>query len=315
MRTLAGLAVFAALAGGARPTGRVATDGIALSLPSGWHARAGRGVIEAATRPLPPLGPWVAASLSKALGPDDVSVILYEDAATSPPPSIYRAGAPRPFTRGDFGPPPSGGSNPGDHRFARRNFRVAGRFFDLFVEAGSRQPTAAGLAKLNEVVRSLRVEPGDFYPGTAAPARFAAAPGWHVRTSPRVALAPETWSVAIAATVPYRDELDAFPPNATLARLPADGVIVVLDLLASNRDPPLARGPVPSALPEEHMRCGAFEGVPGRFAVCPVHAVRRGEYTIDGWVVYGRARPTAAQRAAARAELARLELPAWPRWR
>jgi hypothetical protein len=312
---LVGLAVFAALAGGARPTGRVATDGIVVSLPSGWHARAGRGVIEAATRPLPSLGPWVAASLSKALGPDDVSVILYEDAATSPPPAIYRAGAPRPFSRADFGPPPSGGSNPGDHRFARRNFRVAGRFFDLFVETGRRQPTASGLAELNELVRSLRVEPGDFYRGTVAPARFAAAPGWHVRTSPRVALAPETWSVAIASTVPYRDQLDAFPPHATLAHLPSDGVIVYLDLLASNRDPPLDRAPAPSTLATRRVRCGSFEGVPDRYAVCPVHAVRHGEYTIDAWIVYGRPRPSRAQRAAARAELGRLELPTWPRWR
>ena len=311
MRILAGLAVVAAaLSGG----GRVTAGGIALSLPSGWHARAGRGVIEAATRPLPPLGPRVAASLSKALGLNDLGILLYEDAATSPPPSIYRAGMPRPFTRSDFRRPPSGGSNPGDHRFARRNLRVAGRFFDLFVETGARQPTPSGLAGLNQLVRSLRVEPGDFYPGTVAPARFAASPGWHVRTSPRVALAPETWSIAIAATASYRDALDAFPPHATLARLPADGVIVYLDLLASNRDPPLAGGPPPEALPAEYLRCGSFEGVPDRYAVCPVHAVRRGEYTIDGWVVYGRARPTGAQRAGTRAELARLELPAWPRW-
>ena len=76
---------LAAVAGGASSAGRTETDGVALSVPPAWHARAGRGVIELATRPLPPLGPWVAASLSNELAADDVGVLLYEDAPALPP--------------------------------------------------------------------------------------------------------------------------------------------------------------------------------------------------------------------------------------
>jgi hypothetical protein len=310
----------AAEAGGAGPT--VTGYGISVTPPAGWHLRVTRGMLEAATTPLPRPDPTPSVSLGNALGRDDIGVLLFEDAPAGGVPfdaHAYSRSARRPFTRHDFDQPPPSSSNPGQHRFARRGIRLSGRYFALFVESGAGQPTPTGLAGLNLLVRSLQVTRGDFYPGTVAPARFPDEPGWHLRSSPRIPVGPETSTTSIAATVAYRDPLDAFPPRTTLARLPASGVIIYVTLVADNRNPPLASehraaGRIRLELPT--AGCGSFEGIPApQRATCALHIVVARHYVIQGWVIYGRANPTRAQQALAQAEFARLELPAWPLWR
>src|SRR5436190_689772 len=75
------------------------------------------------------------------------------------------------------------------------------------------------IRELNGFVRSLRIARGDFFPGTAPPARFQPAAGWHTRHSPTLAVSPSTYSIAIASTVPYRDCLDCFPPHDTVVQM------------------------------------------------------------------------------------------------
>jgi hypothetical protein len=289
--------------------------GLRIAVPSGWHVRIARGVVEASTAPLPPEGRWVARRLSRSLRPRDIDFLLFEDAPTPGQPfsrSIYRPGYPHPILPSEFGPPPFGGSNPGNHRFARRNFTINGRFFDLFVEGGSRAATTAAIASLNTLVASLRVSRGDFYPGHVPGAVFSPAPGWRSVGGHSVALAPETSTTTIASTVPYADALNDFPPQRTLKTLPRNGIVVFVQLIASNRDPPLAKGSAGDRI--RVTGCGGFEGVPPTTSVCHLSGLRNGQYVIDGFVVYGRAHPSAAMTARANAELQRLVLPTWPRW-
>jgi hypothetical protein len=42
--------------------------------------------------------------------------------------------------------------------------------------------------------------------------------------------------------------------------------------------------------------------------------LRDHQYSINGWVVYGRDHPTPATRTTVRQELRHLVLPQWPRW-
>ncbi len=282
--------------------------GIKASAPPGWHVRVLRGALEASTGPLPRLPQDLFPT---TLRPDDVAVLLDEDGPSWAVPverSIYRHGYPRAFSERDF----ATRIRTESHARSARHFAVAGRSFDLFVEAGSPHVTAGRLAELNALVRSLRIEPGDFYPGLAPPARFRPASGWYTKHAPTVRVGPETSSTTIASTVPYRDCLNCFPPHETVSRLPPGGIVIFLSLDASNRRPPVVAGQ-PSALRLHRRSCGPFEGIPD-VATCALHAQVFGRYAVDGWVVFGRAHPAASQIERAQAELDRLVLPAWPRW-
>jgi hypothetical protein len=290
--------------------------GISVTTPESWHVRVQRGAIVAATVPLPPDHGALSPRLSRALHAGDLGLLLYEDAPAREVPfdtHLYSRGYPRTFSPRDFRPLPPSGSNPRIHSVARRNFAVAGRYFDLFVEAGAPRPTLGRVAGLNALVRSLRITPGDFYPGKAPPARFRPAHGWFTVHSPTVPIGPATSSFTIASTIPFRDCLTCFPPRKTVKRLPPSGIVIFLALSADNRDPPTA-APFPTTLHVQRHECGSFEGIP-TLATCPVHAQLFLRYRIDGWVIFGRERrPTPLQRARANTELGRLELPMWPRW-
>jgi hypothetical protein len=312
--------VLAGAAGGRaseRRPGAISGYGISATLPPGWHGHFGRGLFEASTTPLPRSGVSPSASLSGALGGEDIGLLLFEDVPTAGVPfnpHAYGRAPLRPFTLRDFASGPSGSDR--GHRFVRRGIRVSGRYFALFAEAGSAKPSAPGVAGLNLLVRSLQVRAGDFYPGTVAPARLPARPGWYLRDSADVPLGPETAATTIAATIPYRDTVDAFPPHETLARLPDSGVIIYVQLVADSRNPPLGPGPDdPRGVRVQVPRagCGSFEGIPG-VETCPLHVLVDRRYTIQGWVIYGRSDPTREQRTRAQAELDRLELPVWPLW-
>jgi hypothetical protein len=275
------------------PAHTVSRFGIAVRVSSGWHVRIAPGALRAANARL--------------------NLVLFEDPPD--PNGIYHHGDPAPFVRSSFGPPD--GQAPG-YGYARRNFTVAGRYFSLFVQARARHPGGATIRELNGFVRSLRIARGDFFPGRAPPARFQPAAGWHTRHSPTLAVSPSTLSIAIASTVPYRDCLNCFPPRDTVVQMRPDDVVIVLDLTADDRFPPTARhgrairGRL--VLARAQLQCGRFEGMARHVATCSIHAQVRSQYDIDGWVVYGRPHPTAAQKARAQVELDRLVLPRWPRW-
>jgi hypothetical protein len=265
--------------------------GISLAVPTGWHADVNRGS-------------WRLTS-----GTPRLTFELFEDTADSAwsPPfdrAAYRPGAPRPFGAGEFG-----------RRYgARRNFRVAGRLFDLFV-FGPKGLPASRLAQLNTVLHSLRIRPGDFYPGRVAPARFRPAHGWFVRHQGALAVGTDNFVFTVASTAPWHDALNVTYPTQSLARVRrTHGVAILVNLEADNRYPPAARSAPLRFGPPQQGWAGDGPTIPGVQTQSGTGAVAR-EYSYGVTVIYGGAHPSERQRALARAELRRLVLPSWPRWR
>ena len=288
--------------------------GIEATLPEGWNGRITRGTLTASTALLPPERGWLSTELGRKLGPGDLGVLLFE-AEPGPgvpiEPSAYRRGPPRPFAAREF-------AAGGRQRFARRNFAVTGRFFDLFVEARDRAPSSRDLGRLNTLVRSLAIEPGDHYAGRVEAARFPPARGWSTRTRGAVPLQPVTVSTTVSSTIRYRDSHNALPPRRTLEALPADGIALRVTLVADNRHVPIAgrrdREVARRPYRLRHGGCARFEGFPESVRACVLRALVHRQYRIEIWVMYGRRQPTRAQRARAQAQLDRLVLPVWPRW-
>jgi hypothetical protein len=210
--------------------------GVAVTLPPGWHAKLTRATVEAATTPVIPSGNDVS------LGDADLFVRVFE---CEPEPEFlaewqrtHPAGHPRPFTAAEFGPPDFRGDNPKGHSFAQRNFSLAGRYFDLFVESGAATPPEDAVAGLNELVGSLEVRAGDFYPGTIEPPRFALTDGWHVGSYGGGEVRAADFASAWAATIPYRNGPRDLPPFATLETLQPDGILIWVGFARENRFPP-----------------------------------------------------------------------------
>jgi hypothetical protein len=146
------------------------TYGVALDLPSGWI-----GQIYDGNRGAPPplaflqatsftgAGPHVltieddaAAQVGERMGPRDIVIILWETGGGGGDPYAPLAGAPT-ITREDFSPIEGFA-----HPVARTFFTTQGRFFDLMVEFGGEfgtSPDTAQLARANDVLAALRIEP------------------------------------------------------------------------------------------------------------------------------------------------------------
>jgi hypothetical protein len=177
--------------------------GIAVTPPPGWHVRLTRGRVEAANVPLG------APGQKPELGAADLYAQLFEyepvpQATEASLARSYADGRPRPFITADFGSSELPGEDTDDHGFARRNFRLGGRYFNLFVESGAWYPR--DVAALNELVASLEVRTGDFYPGTIEPPRFAPLDGWWVGHGGGGEVRANDMAEAWAATVPYRNQ-------------------------------------------------------------------------------------------------------------
>jgi hypothetical protein len=190
----------------------------------------------------------------------------------------------------------------------RVDFRDGGRAFTAHVY-GPPQRRREALAILD----SLRVRPAPFHERLHA-AQFPRAAGWHTRIGapPRENPACLTQRVSWASTVPFADSPSSLPPQKTIARLPADGIIMAVvqhvDRCRQLRGIRALRPPLGLA----HATRSDFPGprgdelplyrILGRFA---------GRYNLDLWVFYGRRHPTQAQRAAAQRELDGVRWPAW----
>lgn len=297
---------------------RLERYGIAVTLPRGWHARLTRATLEAATVPDIPSGNDVS------LGNDDLLVRLFED---DPEPEFlvetrrtHPEGLPDQFTTEGFGAPEWGGGNPKGHGYARRNFALSGRYFDLFVESGAAKPAEHVVAGLNELVRSLEVRAGDFYPGTIEPPRFAATDGWHAGSFGAGEVRAADVASAWAATVSYQNGPRDLPPRDTLETLPPDGLLIWVGLARSNRFAPTSelrrrqpRVSVPLQVGETQGGFG-WEGQVREIALYRLWGWVGEQYTVDLWIFYGRHEPTKEQRARAQATLDRLELPNWGAW-
>ena len=292
--------------------------GIALTLPPGWHARLTRATVEAGTAPLTPARNEI--SLAEA----GLVVRLFE---YEPEPEFMREtqrthpdGSPRSFTAAEFRSTELGGDNPKGQGFARRNFSLAGRYFDLFVESAAARPSEGAVAGLNELVTSLDVRAGDFYPGTIEPPRFAPADGWYAGSYGGGEVRATDHASAWASTVPYRNGPRDLPPATTLEALPPGGILIWVGLARDNRFPPTGELRSRRSAVSVPLQLGQAQGGPGwEGQVRDISLYRLwgwvGEqYSVDLWIFYGRAEPTADQRARVQAALDRLDLPDWGSW-
>jgi hypothetical protein len=317
------IALSAASCGGVESTagvagGRLERYGIAVTPPAGWSARLTRATVEASTAAVIPEGN--AASLGEA----DLLLRLFE---FEPEPEYvgetartHPEGRPAPFTPAEFSQTELGGDNPKNPGFARRNFSLAGRHFDLFVESGAPNPPEAAVAELNELVGSIEVRAGDFYPGTIEPPRFSPAAGWYTGAEGGGEVRATEFASAWASTVHYRNGPRDLPPAATLETLPPDGIVIWVGLARDNRFPPTSelrrREPRVSAPLQVGETQGGhgWEGQVGDIALYRLWGWVGEQYTVDLWIFYGRGEPTAGQRAQAQGALDRLDLPDWGRW-
>jgi hypothetical protein len=266
--------------------------GISMSLPPGWNGRVTRGELDAAS--------------ADSLGPDDIRLRLLEHATNG---GFVARRVPISLTPAEF-VPPVGESDPNIPAMTGGSFVDQGRYFVLWVDAGSFPPSAEAVEQANAALATLTVEPGDFYPGTVEPATFGPVDGWHTGTSGSTDARPDgqqtfTW----ASTVPYRDEPFQFAPHKTLAALPPDGIAIDVQLFGPDDR---AAGVVPPFRVGQAEEPGSFEGVDSRDPLYAIRGRASGQkYDVEISVFFGRPHPTADQIAAANAELARLRLPDW----
>jgi hypothetical protein len=209
--------------------------GIRMDLPETWHGILFRWgalpVVHAATVNVTDL--YDGTSARAALGPDDVFLVLSENdayAARYEPISLPIAVRPS-----DLCPTceilDNGTSPPRDHALFYRSFAVTGRQFDLYVEFGTSSPSADQLARLNDVLGTLQMDPPRTPPPPVESALVPARPisvdvptGWVAKdepvpgtSGPRVAAAYGTWDFSTGG---------ACGPEEALAELPPDGALV-----------------------------------------------------------------------------------------
>jgi hypothetical protein len=141
-------------------------------------------------------------------------------------------------------------------------------------------------------------------------ATFVPAPGWHVgagkaHACPGGSAASCRSVYSFAATVPWRDCMGCLPYR-TVARLPADGIALQLQI-GIERDPPKWMRPLRWP-PRIRGVSSPFEGLPVRVGVFQTIGFVNGRSAYL-FAFFGRASPTAQQVARARKELATVTFP------
>ncbi len=194
-----------------------------------------------------------------------------------------------------------------------RSFISHGREFVLWVEADSLPPDPRAVEQANEALATLKVEPGDFYPGKVEPATFATASGWNTRTNGSVEVQPEgqqTWTWA--STMPYRDDPLQLRREA-LERLPSDGIVINVQLFGPDeKGGGRNRVDKPPFRLRQARRIYPWEGQIREIPLYHIGGrVPAQQYDVDIAVFFGRLHPTPGQIAAADAELTRLSFPDW----
>ncbi|HET7759460.1 MAG TPA: hypothetical protein VFK62_06015 [Gaiellaceae bacterium] len=145
--------------------------------------------------------------------------------------------------------------------------------------------------------------------GDLQPARFPARAGWnvgagHVHACTDMARDRCAQAGSWATTGDWRDCTECLPQR-TAAALPADGIAMTLVVGRGPNAPKQKLRWPPTLQPGDAKR---LEGLPARTGVIQRAGLVHG-FTTYVFVFFGRPRPTSAQLARARAELARVELP------
>jgi hypothetical protein len=143
-----------------------------------------------------------------------------------------------------------------------------------------------------------------------APARFAPAPGWHVRhrtlhACVGVSAARCSQVTSAASTTRWRDCLECLP-HKTLEAMPADGIAIQVTVAVehpSRVDHTFACSP---KISRAEVNAG-FEGLPGRIGVYQA-STRVGEREVFVFVFFGRGKPTVHQLVRANTKLRRTRI-------
>lgn len=216
--------------------------GIQMERPQGWYGSltawsAGTPILEASTVPITDL--YDGSTARKALGPNDLFMVLAEnDAAAIHYESVTLPIMIRPE---DVCPTcevnDNGTSPPAGHTLFYRSFSRGGRQFDLWVEFGTPDVTAAQLVEVNQVLATLQIEPSSSPPAPsespaspdhqAAPVSVDLPAGWVEKHDP-VSSALDPPVVAAYGTWDFPTG-GACGPEPALAALPADGAFVWVD--------------------------------------------------------------------------------------
>jgi hypothetical protein len=262
--------------------------GISMRLPNGWKGHVERGRVEA-------FSPELRLQLLER------GVIDASFAARRFPVRLSTA---------EF-VAPSGGLDPAIPAMTGGSFVSAGRQFVFSAEADALPPSAQAVEQANRALGSLRVQPGDFYPGVVHPATFEEAAGWDTGASPPATQEPEgqqTWTWA--STSPYLDTPPQSLPVQTLERLPPDGIVIRVALFG-----PDAAGAGSARPPFRIAQATRSYSWEGQIDDVPLFSIAGRapdqEYNVDITVFFGRPHPTRSQIARANAELERLRLPDW----
>jgi hypothetical protein len=235
-------------------TNEIDDFGIGMDLPSGWSGRLfGWGPFADHTlvaTDSPTGNPFDVMSMLDGLGPSETAIVLSESAATAdldwepadPPLAIGPQDACPACEVLDDGRPPAA-----SHALYRRTFVTGGRAFDLNVEFGS-SPTPEELTRANEILATLRIEPGGSETTPSAipsgssggswieqradgvttafdvgDIRLDVPAGWWGKGDPEAPLTTDV--LAVVGTWDFPAGADCGPGGA-LAGLPVDGALV-----------------------------------------------------------------------------------------
>jgi hypothetical protein len=214
-----------------------------MEFPEEWDARISYvegtpgPVVEAATIPLPEPGPDALYHATSSMRPDDVIFGLHDQTGACPCAGFQGIATPisiRPedFTKWD--------GLDETHSLAVRSVLVNGRSIVLWATFGTDPAPQVRLGEVNQILASMTLadsagDPSDPSPDTWRPPTFEPGAGWNVVSTGPVHIGPEAFTETWAANVPFAEEdlrfnalagqLSAWP-DATMKRLPADGVVM-----------------------------------------------------------------------------------------
>jgi hypothetical protein len=293
----------ASSSGGSQVTAtNVGTRGVTIAVPDDWHANASPGHIEIQNYDGhgDPVAGQVQASLSEysqTLAREDGFAYPELDGPLTIGPGEYPSAQ---FAKDSQEVPGVTG--------AARFFTISGRLFEVYARYGGDPPPAVAVAGLNEILATLRVQQGDFYPGTLDPPAFTPTAGWHVGGDTPTGARPEGDQLcAWASTIPYRDPQNCPIAAYTIDALPADGMVISVDAYR-NWSLPIDQLPETLTLP-------AHLGPPGEGGrrSLDISGMSLDGYYVDISVnVAADARLTPTMRSRAQAMVDGLRLPIWP---
>jgi hypothetical protein len=204
--------------------------GLSFDLPAGWDSRMFQSgdtrYVLLANFDIPGGHEVFSSELRDGLGPGQVTVFLQEITEICPCPGFEPVEGPIAVTRSDM---TSFEGVPTEHAFGLRRFVTSERWFDLWIEFGSRPAPDALLTEVNDTLGTLRIGPESgwvIHDDRDDAVRVSTPATWTWREDPvpnlgepRILFAAGTWPFSAGGQC---------GPNPALEELPADGAFLWL---------------------------------------------------------------------------------------